>query len=376
MSVLSSRVSPDPSPSLRIPSPDALRGADMLLIIGLDSILRGAAEAFLPPHARDAVLSQLAHCPWEGLAVYDLIFPLFVFISGVSLYLSLSRATHCGKSRLALIIKLWKRALVLAFFGFLINASSGYGFCLSRPDTWRIASVLGLIGFSCALAGTAMVLLRRPWFAPLLAAITLLSVGLLQSLGGDFSPESCFNARVDALLCPGVLHNGCLDPEGPLCIVSASALALLGFSTGQLLFSSLSPPRQLSLLALSGLALLSLGPLCGPIIKSIWSPAFVLTTAGISSLLLLLFRLLCDFCPLGASLSFPLRVIGAHALFVYLFTHILGIEGLCAKALLSFCPNLSHAALSALAGALCFSLSWLACLLLSQLKPLLRKLKT
>lgn len=336
----------------------------MLFIIGSDSILRGLADAFLPSPARDAVWRQLGHCPWEGLSFYDLIFPLFVFISGVSLFLSLTKASQRGKKSSSLLAELWLRAFFLALYGFLINATAGGDFCRARPDTWRFASVLGLIGISCALAGSVMVLLRRFFFAPLIAAAILLSVGLLQHFGGDMSPTACFNARVDALLCPGVLHHVYTDPEGPLCIISASALALLGYSTGWLLSSSLSHPRQLTSLTLSGVTLIGIGSLCGPIIKNIWTPAFVLTTAGISSLLLLLFRVCCDLSRRGASLSFPLRVIGTNSLFVYLFTHVLGVEGWCARGIRSLLPHCSYSLQSSLAGLLCLTISFLACFIL------------
>ena len=72
----------------------------------------------------------------------------------------------------------------------------------------RYASVLGLIGISCALAGSVVIGLRRKWAVPILATAILVVVWSLQAFGGDMIPEGCFNAKVDAVFCPGVLYSG------------------------------------------------------------------------------------------------------------------------------------------------------------------------
>ena len=87
---------PGPLSQDRLHSLDALRGMDMLLIIGLDSLLRSVSLAFLPESLSGEVWRQLGHCSWEGLTLYDLIFPIFVFISGASMYFSLTRAAEKG----------------------------------------------------------------------------------------------------------------------------------------------------------------------------------------------------------------------------------------------------------------------------------------
>ena len=80
----------------RVVSVDALRGFDMFWILGGDSL----AQAFKKMAAGGGVAlaavggffgDQLEHVDWEGFRFYDLIFPLFVFIVGVSLVFSLTR---------------------------------------------------------------------------------------------------------------------------------------------------------------------------------------------------------------------------------------------------------------------------------------------
>ena len=97
----------------------------------------------------------MSHAHWAGLHLYDLVFPVFVFISGVSMFFSLAKYTGGNSSAAPGLLHLWKRAFVLAFLGLLVNGT------LTWTEDMRYASVLGLIGFSCAIAGTCILLCRR-----------------------------------------------------------------------------------------------------------------------------------------------------------------------------------------------------------------------
>src|SRR5262245_27599367 len=74
----------------RLLSIDALRGFDMFWIIGGDAFFRALAKAAHWPFAAK-VDAQLEHVHWEGFHIYDLIFPLFLFLVGVVLPFSLGK---------------------------------------------------------------------------------------------------------------------------------------------------------------------------------------------------------------------------------------------------------------------------------------------
>src|SRR5213594_1854749 len=76
--------------SQRLMSLDALRGFDMFWIIGAEDLVHGLNKISNNDVAR-VMAEQLDHEDWEGFHFYDLIFPLFVFIAGVSLVFSLSK---------------------------------------------------------------------------------------------------------------------------------------------------------------------------------------------------------------------------------------------------------------------------------------------
>ena len=65
----------------RLVSLDALRGFDMLWILGGDSIGHALAE-MNPTGPLGFLATQLDHVVWEGFRFYDLIFPLFVLLLG------------------------------------------------------------------------------------------------------------------------------------------------------------------------------------------------------------------------------------------------------------------------------------------------------
>src|SRR5438874_10174042 len=79
-----------PPISQRLMSLDALRGFDMFWIIGAEDLFH-ALDKISDTGVLHAAAEQLTHEEWEGFRFYDLIFPLFVFIVGVSLVFSLSK---------------------------------------------------------------------------------------------------------------------------------------------------------------------------------------------------------------------------------------------------------------------------------------------
>lgn len=278
------------------------------------------------PHSgfMQSLRAQMGHVAWAGLTAYDLVFPLFVFLAGVSLCLSMRK--HAEQSAGRVLGRLYTRAALLIVLGWAVN-----GPVTLHPADMRFASVLGLIGLSGAFTGTLALLWKRnAWGCALCAALLLTAVGAAQHFGGDFTPAGCLNARADALLCPGRLHLGSIDPEGPLCIISATALCLLGYAAGHLVSRARSCV-SLPLLIGGGLLCLALAyPL--PCIKNIWTTGFTLIAAGAGCLLLALFRLLLDTVPEHARYlilwAYPLRVAGANALFLYLFTHLFNLHAL------------------------------------------------
>lgn len=344
----------------RMVSLDALRGLDMLLIIGLDALVYRLAPLYPDNAAWQMIREQMGHRVWEGLTVYDMVFPLFVFLAGISMSFSLRRQMSGGCSAGRILGKLWRRGLVLVVLGWIING----------PLSWdtaqmRYASVLGLIGLSGAMAGSWVVLSRSRLKGVIIGAVVILAaIGTVQGLGGDMTPSGCFNSKVDALLCPGVLHSGCYDPEGPLCILSACALSLLGYATGlHLTRQDMGAFKRSTLLLGAGVLLLGAGMQL-PLIKGIWTPGFVLSCGGIGMLLMGLLHPLTDVQGITAWCK-PLVIVGSNALFIYMATHLISFTALAERLTCGALHRvLPAAALPAGYAAGALVLAWLLCLFL------------
>lgn len=68
----------------RLVSLDALRGFVMFWIMSGEHIIHALAKV-APIPVFVWMSSQLHHTEWEGITFYDMIFPIFLFVAGVSM---------------------------------------------------------------------------------------------------------------------------------------------------------------------------------------------------------------------------------------------------------------------------------------------------
>ncbi len=288
---------PAPSfPKKRVVSVDALRGFDMFWIIGGESIFISLA-ALIHPSVGTFVKHQLEHAEWNGFRFYDLIFPLFLFIVGVSLIFSLYKRVSRGDDRAHLVRHIIKRTLVLFFLGLVYNGLFKLDF-----ESFRYAGVLQRIALCYFF--TSLIVLYTDWkgqavFAGAILLLYWAAMALIPVPGhgaGVLTPEGNLSAFIDQKLLPGSFC--CYqfgDNEGILSTVPAVATTLLGCLAGHWLRSERK--YKISGLLAGGVVLLAGGLLWGlvfPVNKLIWSSSYVLYAAGWSVLLLALFYYIID----------------------------------------------------------------------------------
>src|SRR3954464_9241473 len=136
----------------RLVSIDALRGFDMFWIMGGDLILRSLPKIHDSAWTR-GLAAQMEHCEWAGFHFYDLIFPLFVFIVGVSLPFSVDRTLERA-GRAGAIKRILVRSIILFLLGVLYMGGVGNGF-----KNIYFAGVLHRIAVAYFFAGIAYCLL-------------------------------------------------------------------------------------------------------------------------------------------------------------------------------------------------------------------------
>lgn len=306
----------------RLASIDALRGFDMLMISGAGSFFALLGGKTGLPWV-DALAAQFKHPDWNGFTFYDFIFPLFLFIAGVSLAFSLNSARHKNLSNTDLYKKAGKRMLILIAVGILYKNAPVPFF---EPSQIRFVSVLGRIGFAGFIT-TILYLNFSPrgrmlWTGGILLAYYA-ALFLIPAPGygaGDLSFEGNLAGWFDRTFLPGRLHQGVYDELGLLTQFPALCLTMLGAFGGDILRRQESDWKKVGKLAWLGLAGIAIGLLWGlhfPINKHLWTSSFILLTAGMAFLSLGLFYLVIDLWGYR-KWAFFFQVIGLNSLTIYL----------------------------------------------------------
>ena len=314
-------------PQERLYSLDALRGFDMFWIVGGGALLGALAEATKWGWVQ-VLAEQMHHVEWNGFHFEDLIFPLFMFISGVAIPYAITGKIERGTAKNILVRKIFRRMILLVVFGFVYNGALRDGF-----SGMRAASVLGQIGIAYFFSAliviyTKSIRSRLFWLTGILGGIVILQLLIpVPGFGsGVLTPEGSINAWIDQHFLPGKLIYGTYDPEGLLCIVSATSITLMGTFAGNILRNKIfTPEKKTIFLLLSGVILviiaLVLSPVY-PIIKKIWTVPFNIITAGISFILISLFYFIIDVKG-WKKWTFFFRVIGLNSITIYLGVRII-----------------------------------------------------
>jgi predicted acyltransferase len=316
-----------PGPA-RLMSLDALRGFDMFWIIGGEGLVRHAAGSFKHPWL-DQCSAQMQHVSWQGFHFYDLIFPLFLFIAGVTIPFSLASQQKRALPNWRIYLHAARRLIILVFLGVVYNG----GLALQGMDKTRFGSVLGLIGIGCFFA-FLIVMHFKIRGQLVFCAVILLGywaalewVPVPQFGAGQLTPEGSFTSWINRLLMPGQLYRGGpKDPEGIVQALSAVSLALIGALAGQWLSrQDLRKWGKLLGLLIAGTAMLAIGSLWGqyyPVIKKLWTGSFIMVASGWSMLLLSLFYLVID-CIGLKKWTILLTVIGMNSITIYMAAKVI-----------------------------------------------------
>ena len=330
----------------RVESVDVLRGFNFIWILGGDMLMWAVGEmskgkGSLVAAAGGFLAGQLTHVAWDGFRFYDLIFPLFVFLTGVSIVLSLPRLVE-REGRARAHARILRRALILyglglVYYGGLSQYYEGLG---GHWSDIRLLGVLQRISL-CYLAASLMCLNLN--LRGLVAACVGLLVGYwalmtfvpVPGIGaGSYAPDANLANWIDANWLPGRLWDVTRDPEGILSTLPAIASCLLGVLAGLLLRDVRVPAQRKSLyLVGAGIVLLAAGYLWAlqfPIVKAIWTSSFVLVAGGWSAILLGAMHQMVDVWGFKRWAT-PFMWIGANAIALYMINNLVGLDKVAAR---------------------------------------------
>lgn len=347
-----------PSPeSSRLMSVDALRGFDMFWIVGAGSLV-GALERMTDNSLVRAIANQLEHAEWAGFRFYDLIFPLFLFIVGVSLVFSLSKEIE-RDGRKSALKRLSRRAALLFVIGIFYSGGfknewpdirllgvlqrlalgyffGGLIFCFFRPRGMIAIGVSLLVGYWALMT---FVPIRNIQLDDEHLGLVVKQTGehdiavhfaeTTERVSGKYEPGLNLSNHLDYQYLPGKKYDKYWDPEGLLSTLPAIVTCLLGVFAGLLLRDKSSNDlRKVRTLALAGAGCLAVGCLWGlqyPIVKKIWTSSFVLVAGGWSFLLLALFYQIVDVWKYRTWCR-PFVWIGMNSITIYLANNLMGFQ--------------------------------------------------
>lgn len=311
------------TPSERLESVDALRGFDMLWIIGgaevLVSLCKASGIGFLSNMAVNFDHS------WGQFHFYDLIMPLFLFIVGVVMPVSFRNRLKKGTTKKALYRHIFKRVVVLYILG-LIASGHLLTFDTTKMHLWT--DTLHAIAVGYLVSSILILEVSRKWQISITAGLLILYwlvMALIPVPGhgaGIYEPDVNLALYVDNAVL-GHWQEG----AGWTYIITNMTFVcsvMLGVFAGQLLLSEMKPMKKAGLLALIGICCIIAGKVWGiwfPIIHHLWTSSLVLFAGGLSFLLLALFYLIIDIWGYK-KWAFFFKVIGMNAIAVYVATHL------------------------------------------------------
>ena len=303
------------SSSQRLLSLDILRG---ITVAGMILVNNGWGESY----------EMLQHAKWNGLTPCDLVFPFFLFIMGISCYLSLVKSEF--KATPKVLRRIIKRTVLLFAIGLFIhwfdNALSGdYG--LAHLRIWAVLQRIAL----CYCAVSLFALFCNHRYTLPVAALLLVIYSAILIFGNGYAEDADINvlAQTDLRLFgyEHLYHKSPVDPEGLLGTISSIAHVMLGFYCGQLIRKKESVEQKVIALFVVGTVLVVAGWLLSyglPLNKHVWSPSYVMVTCGLASLLQALLMYVIDIQQKKGWTTF-FHVFGVNALALYVSSELLAI---------------------------------------------------
>jgi predicted acyltransferase len=310
-------------PTERLTAIDVLRGFDMFFLVGAGDVLRRFFEAFHSDSV-SGILYHLDHVEWTGFTAWDIIMPLFLFTSGLSMPFSFSKfMRQGGNTKTKLYLKILKRFLLLFLLGWIaqgrlldLNLNTFHIYCNTLHAIafgYLITALIILNVHSLkAQLGAGVALLLAYW-----SCLTFIPVPGFGA--GVFTPDGNVAIHIDHAIF-GRFDDG-TQYTWMLTSLAFGVTVISGYFAGYLLKKTGSPEQKLIWLSLTGVALIAGGLLWGlqmPIIKKIWSPSMVLLSSGLCYLLLALSFLLTDKLRLNGWWVTGLRIFGLNSIAAYM----------------------------------------------------------
>lgn len=328
------------SSSKRLESLDALRGFDLFFLVALGPLMHSLARTANVEWLNESMW-VFSHVSWEGFSPWDLIMPLFLFMSGISMPFSLSRYKSISDKR-PLLRRLAKRILLLWIFGMMCqgnllaldpNTIYLYSNTLQAIATgYLITALLFLFTSRRTQIITAVVLLLVYWTA--MQFITVDGYG-----GGNYTPQGNLAEWIDNTVL-GRFRDTAQVIDGKVVVadwyhytwilssLNFGVTVLTGLFAGYIAKDKIEEKKKLKLYFGTGITMVIAGWLWNfqmPVIKTIWTSSMVLVSSGYCFLLMGLFYYWIDYKGRRSGITW-LKVYGMNSIVAYMLANVVNFR--------------------------------------------------
>lgn len=319
----------------RLESLDVLRGFDLFMLVGLETAIHQLASAVDTPSFH-SFMWCFTHVDWEGFSTWDLVMPLFMFMSGITIPFALSRYKHTN-NQTSVYRRILKRVILLWIFGMMCQGN------LLGLDPNRIyfySNTLQAIAMGYLIASLLYLHTRIRTQIIVAAGLLLGFWGAMEWItvqgygGGNYTPDGNLAEWIDREVL-GRFRDGASMMNGEvvfadwyrytwiLSSLNFGVTVLTGTFAGYILKDKeWIPKRKLTYLLAIGAAMVAIGWIWGiwhPVIKKLWTSSMTLVSSGYCFLLMALFYYLIDYKG-WKKYSGWLKVYGMNSIVAYMLT--------------------------------------------------------
>lgn len=328
------------SSSKRLESLDALRGFDLFVLVALGPLMHSLAQAANVEWLNESMWI-FNHVSWEGFSPWDLIMPLFLFMSGISMPFSLSRYKSMPDKR-PLLRRLAKRVLLLWIFGMMCQ---GNLLALDANTIYLYSNTLQAIATGYLI--TALLFLFTNRTTQIITAVALLLVywAAMQFItidgygGGNYTPQGNLAEWIDSTVL-GRFRDTAQVINGEVVVanwyhytwiwssLNFGVTVLAGLFAGYIAKDKMEEKKKLKLYFGIGIAMVIAGWLWNiqmPVIKTIWTSSMVLVSSGYCFLLMGLFYFWIDYKGHRSSITW-LKVYGMNSIVAYMLANVVNFR--------------------------------------------------
>lgn len=284
----------------RLLSLDVLRGVDIFLLVGLQPVLLKVLSSLDVSFLNNTLLYHLDHAQWEGFRLWDLVMPLFLFMSGVTIPFSLPKYLESNGNR-ALWKRVLKRFIILYSLGILVQ---GNVLALNPDAIYLYSNTLQAIAAGYLITVPVAIYLKPKW--QIVGVVILLVIYTVpMTFFGDWTPQGNFGCMLDKIVLGRFRDMTTIASDGSVVFcpwydytwiwssLTFSCTVTMGAMAGQLIKQGQDDGnRTAMILLLIGVALVVGGLLWGqfqPIIKRLWTASMTVFSGGLCFVLLAVF---------------------------------------------------------------------------------------